>query len=278
MLRALALASCAALTAPAALLVAPVAMLAPPAPPAAPGDALLRQAKALRYAQRWFEAGQAYRQFLTEHPGSGRAPEARFWLAATLESDQRWDEAAAAYQAFLGAHPDQRLLGREAKMNLVRCWGIRQGQAPGATPGLLATLQDPIPEVRVAAALQLAKAGDARAVETLKQGLQLPGTGDACSLALIGLGVQTGQPVAASQARFLVIRIKEAGKPDTVTIRLALALARAAGNYLSDAQLKQAQAKGFDLSGLTDKATTLPKGSTLLSVDDGKSSVAITVE
>ena len=243
-----------------------------------PGDSLLRQGKMLRYTQRWFEATQVYREFLKTFPESAKIPEAKFWLAASLESDQRWDEAAEAYSEFLSAHPEQRLLGREAKLNRVRCWGLRQGQAPGATPGLLAALEDPLAEVQVAAALQLAKAADQRAVETLKKGLILPASADACGLALISLGVKPGQPLPVAQGRFLVIRVREAGKPDTITIRLAMTLARAVGNYLSDAQIRQAQAKGIDLANLTERAAAMPKGSVLLSVDDGKSSVAVTVE
>jgi hypothetical protein len=261
----------------------PLAMALPPAPPALVGkeasdSAQLREAKSLRYAQRWYEAAQVYRRFLAEHADSGKAPEARFWLAATLESDQRWDEAAEAYGAFLAAHPDQRLLGREAKLNRIRCWGLRQGQLPAATPGLVAALSDPALEVQVAAALQLAKTGDARAVDALKRGLALPSANPACSMSLIALGVKPERPASAGEGRFLVIRVRETGKPDVVTIRLALSLARAVGNYLSDAQLRQAQAKGIDLASLNELAASQPKGSLLLSVDDGKSSVAVTVE
>ena len=272
------------------LLACSFALLAGPAPEPAPvpevpavvlregqGEGLLREAKALRYAQRWFEAAGVYRTFLAKNAGSSRVPEARFWLAATLEADQRWDEAADAYTEFLTAHPDQRLLGKEARLNRVRCWGIRQGQQAKATPGLLEALEDPSLDVQVAAALQLAKTGDARAVGGLRKGLALPSCADACSLALISMGVKPG-PAASAQARFLVIRIKEAGKPDTVTIRLALALARALGNYLTDAQLRQAREKGIDLETITEQAASLPKGSALLSVDDGKSSVQVTVE
>jgi len=241
------------------------------------GEGLLREAKNLRYSGRWFEAAVCYRRFLAEYGGSTRVPEARFWLAATLESDQRWDEAAAAYSEFLDRHPDQRQLGKEAKLNRIRCWGIRQGQAPQATPGLAAALGDPVAEIRVAAALQLAKAGDARSVPVLRQGLELPGSADACSLALLNLGVKPAA-VASPKGRFLVIRIREAGKTDTITIRLALSLARAVVNYLSDAQIREARAKGVDLEGLTDQAANLPKGSVLLSVDDKKSSVEVTVE
>jgi len=255
-------------------LVLAFALVAAPAPN---GDALLREAKACRYAQQWFDAANRYRNFLATYPASPRVPEARFWLAATLESDQRWDEAADAYTTFLACHPEQRLLGKEARLNRVRCWGMRQGQSPQATPGLVAALADPSVDVQVAAALQLAKTGDARAREGLRKGLALPSCADACSLALISMGVKPG-PVTPAQARFLVIRIKEAGKPDTVTIRLALALARALGNYLTDAQIRQARDKGFDLDGITEQAASLPKGSVLLSVDDGKSSVQVTVE
>jgi hypothetical protein len=250
------------------------------AAPVAKGDgaALLREAKNLRYAQRWFEACAAYRRFLAENPDSGRVPEARFWLAATLEADQRWDEAAEAYTAFLAAHPDQRLLGREARLNRIRCWGLRQGQAPAATPGLVAALGETSLEIQVAAALQLAKVADPRAVAVLKQGLGLPSAAPACGMALIAMGVKPAQPAVATQSRFLVIRVREAGKPDTVTIRLALALAQAVTNYLSDEQLRQASAKGIDLATLNERAAALPKGSVLLSVDDGKSSVAVSVE
>ena len=243
-----------------------------------PGEALLRQAKNLRYAQRWFEAAQAYRGFLASNPGSGRAAEARFWLAATLESDQRWDEAAEAYTAFLTAHPDQRLLGREARLDRIRCWGIRQGQAEAATPGLLAALEDPSLEVQVAAALQLAKTGNPGCVEALKRGLALPSAAQACSMALVSLGLKPGAPQAASpQVRLLVVRVREAGKA-SVTLRLPLSLALALGNYLSDAQLRQAQAKGIDLATLSEHAATLPKGTVVLAVEDAKSSVAVTVE
>jgi len=244
---------------------------------AAPGDDLLREAKGLRYAQRWLEAAQTYRQYLAGHGDGARAAEARFWLAAALESDQRWDEAAWAYGDFLSRHADQRQLGREARLNRIRCWGIRQGQNPEATPGLLAALTDPVPEVQVAAALQLAKTGDRRAVDGLRRGLSLPASADACSLALAAMGVKPG-PVPDAQARFLVLRIREAGKPETVTIRLAMSLARALGSYLSEAQLREARAKGLDLEALAAKSQELPKGSQLLSVDDGKSSVQVTVE
>jgi hypothetical protein len=271
-------------------LVLTLALLAGPAPdpgpePSAawagpresPADALLREAKNLRYAQRWFEAAAVYRKFLAAYADSPRGPEARFWLAASLESDQRWDEAADAYTAFLEAHPDQRLLGKEARMNRVRCWGIRQGQHPRATPGLLEALKDPSVDVQVAAALQLAKVCDPRAADGLRKGLQVPGYADACASALTVMGLKSVAP-PDRQARFLVIRIKETGKPDTVTIRLALSLARAVGNYLTDAQIRQARAKGFELEGITDQAASMPKGSVLLSVDDAKSSVQVTVE
>jgi tetratricopeptide (TPR) repeat protein len=264
-----------------ALLTGPAPVVLPAAPEASPregvGEELLREAKALRYAQRWFEAAACYRKFLAAYPGSPRVPDARFWLAASLEADQRWDDAAQAYTDFLNLHPDQRLLGKEARLNRIRCWGIRQGQSPQATPGLLEALRDSAAEVQVAAALQLAKAGDTRAVECLKKGLAMPASADACGLALMGMGVRPG-PAPAAQGRFLVIRIREAGKPDTVTVRLALALARAVGNYLSDAQLRQARQKGVDIDGITEQALSLPKGSVLLSVDDGKSSIQVTVE
>jgi len=264
-----------------ALLLAPAPGPLAPAPAVVDREDLLRQARTLRYAQRWYEAAEAYRKFLADHPGSGRAPEARFWLAASLESDQRWDEAAEAYTAFLAAHPDQRLLGREARLNRIRCWGIRQGRAAFATPGLVSSLEDPSVEVQVAAALQLAKAADRRAVAALKRGLALPSASPACSLALIALGERAQAQktaAAASPSRFLVIRVREAGKPETVTIRLALSLAQAVTNYLSDAQLRQAASRGIDLSTLSERAASLPKGSELLSVEDGRSTVTVTVE
>jgi len=243
----------------------------------APGDALLREAKALRYGQRFFEAAALYRRYLAEYPATGRSSEARFWLAATLEQDQRWDEAAAAYTEFLVKHPDERMLGKEARLNRVRCWGIRQGQAPEATPGLVAALADEASEVQVAAALQLAKTRDRRAVDMLQKGLGLPAQADACSLALVSLGVKPN-PLPDQKNRFLVMRIREKGKPDPVTIRLALGLARALENYLSDDQIRQARNKGVELGNLSDKAAGLPKGSMLFSVEDGKSSVTVTVE
>jgi hypothetical protein len=256
--------------------------LVEPAPPGAvqregEGAAILREAKNLRYAQRWFEAAAAYRKFIAGNAASPRVPEARFWLAATLESDQRWTEAADAYTEFLNLQPDQRMLGKEAKLNRIRCWGLVQARQPGAAQGLVAALGDPVEEIQVAAALQLAKAGDPRSAEGLRKGLAYPASADACSLALINMGLKPAA-VPASQARFLVIRIKETGKPETVTIRLALSLARAVVNYLSDAQIRQARQKGVDLESVTEQAASLPKGSVLLSVEDGKSTVVATVE
>ena len=130
---------------------APMALVAPAAKDG-PADLLFRQAKNLRYGQRWYEATALYRQILRQHPTYSRLPEVRFWLASTLESDQRWDSAADAYTEFLSLHPDQKLLGREAKLNRIHCWGLRQGQSPQATPGLLSALDDPSDEVKVAAA------------------------------------------------------------------------------------------------------------------------------
>ena len=241
-----------------------------------PADALLREAKTLRYAQRWFEAAQKYRAFIAQNPNSGRLADARFWLAATLEQNQQWDDATQAYSEFLRLHPDQRLLLREAKLNRIHCWGMRKGQAADAIPGLVAALADPADEVQVAAALELAQCKDRRSLTALRKGLLLPAYTDACSLALVSMGVKP-EP-AAPKARFLVMRIKEAGKPQVVTIRLALALARAAESYLSDVQVQQARSKGYDLENLTDKAEKLPKGSLLFSVEDKNSSVTITVE
>lgn len=243
----------------------------------APGDALLREAKSLRYAQRFYEAAGAYRRYLAQYPGTGRSAEARFWLAAALEQDQRWDEASAAYTEFLVKHPDERMLGKEAHLNRIRCWGIRQGQAPDATPGLVAALADEVPEVRIAAALQLAKTRDRRAVDVLQNGLGMPAQADACSLALVSLGVKP-RAEHVQLSRFLVMRIREKGKPDPVTIRLALGLARALENYLSDEQIRQARTKGVELGNLSDRAAALPKGSVLFSVEDGKSKVTVTVE
>ena len=251
--------------------------MARPAAPQSAGDALLREAKTLRYAQRWFEAAALYRRFLAACPKSSRVPEARFWLAATLEQDQRWDEAAIAYTDFLARHPDERMLGKEAKLNRVRCWGIRQGQSPAATPGLLGALGDETPEIRVAAALQLARTRNPRAVDSLKIGLGMPAYADACSLALIGLGVKP-VPAPSTANQFLVMRIREKGKGEPVTIRLALGLARALENYLTDEQIRQARTKGIELWNLSDRAASLPKGSVLFSVEDGKSNVTVTVE
>lgn len=249
---------------------------APAAPRELPGDGLLKEAKAQRYGQRWYEAAETYRRYLREYPQGSRVPDARFWLAATLEQDQRWDEAAAAYSAFLGAHGDQRMLGREARLNRIRCWGIRQGQSPDATPGLLAALEDPDADVQVAAALQLAKRGERRGVPALQKGLAMPAYAEAASLALARLGEK---PKAASPeaARFLVIRIQPEGGSE-VKIRVALALARTVENYLSDSQVRQARSRGVDLANLTERAASMPKGSLLLSVEDPKSRVSVTVE
>lgn len=243
-----------------------------------PADALLRQAKKLRWEERWFEAAGLYRRYLAQFPGSSREVDARFWLAVTLEQDQRWDEASDAYGDFLARHPDQRQLGREARMNRIRCWGVRQGQRPGASEGLLAALREPEPEIRVAAGLQLARVMDRRAIPALQEGLTLPKQADAATLALISLGVKPQAPTGLASGRFLVIRIQEAGKKDTVTIRFAMALARAITGYLSNAQLAEARKKGVDVENLTTQALQVPKGTELLSVDDGKSRITVTVE
>jgi len=239
-------------------------------------ESLLREAKTLRYAQRWWEAVQKYRAFINGSPRSPRLADARFWLAASLEQNQQWDEAARAYGEFLQLHPEQRMLGREARLNRIHCWGMRKGQALEAIPGLVAALDDPLEEVQVAAALELAQRKDRRALTALRKGLALPPYADACSLALVSMGVKP-EP-AAIQARFLAIRIKETGKAEVVTIRLAMSLARAVENYLSDVQIRQARSKGFDLDNLMDQATRIPKGSILFSVEDRNSSVTITVE
>ncbi|MBI3132010.1 MAG: tetratricopeptide repeat protein [Acidobacteria bacterium] len=240
-------------------------------------DHRYQEARNLRMAGRFYEAAAAYRRFIQENPRSGRLPEARFWLASTLEQDQRWDEAAAAYGEFLRLHPDQRLLGKEAKLNRIRCWGIRQGQAPEATPGLVAALEEENSEVRVVSALQLAKARDRRAVPALQHGLSQPKQADACRLALEAMGVEPKAPPQAP-ARFLVIRIQEKGKPDPVVIRVAAGLARAVGGYLSDEQLVQAKKKGVDLDSLMDQIVNAPKGTVLFSVEDKDSSVSVAVE
>jgi len=245
--------------------------------PENPAEALFRQGRDFRYAQRWFDAAQAYRALLRDFPSSSRAADARYWLASSLEQDHRWDEAAEAYTDFLTRHPDQRLLGKEARLNRVRCWGIRQWDSPSATAGLASALSDDREEVRVAAALQLAKRKDPRATPVLQAGLRVDNTSEACRLALQAMGVEpkAGGP---TQGRFLAVRIKERGKAETLTIRLALGLARAVGGYLSDEQLSQAKKKGVDLERLMDQALNAPKGTELFSLDDGKSTVTVTVE
>jgi len=255
-----------------------------PSPPPAlvaplhPEEVLLREARNLRHQQRWFEAAALYRRYLAHQANGAQAAEARFWLAATLEQDQRWDEASEAYSNFLDHHAGHPTLAQEATLNRLRCWGIRQGQYPGATPGLLAALDDPRLEVRVAAGLQLAKVGDRRAVPALQMGMTLPAYADASSLQLIALGAKPASPERHPSPRFLVIRIEERAAKDTVTIRLSLALARALGNYLSNEQMKQMRAKGWDLEHLTEKAQELPKGSPLLTVEDGESRISVSVE
>lgn len=241
------------------------------------GEARYQEARSLRMAGRFYEAAAAYRRFIQESPRSGRLPEARFWLATTLEQDQRWDEAAKAYGEFLRLHPDQRLLGKEAKLNRLRCWGIRQYQNPEAAQGLVGALEDENDEVRTAAALQLAKVRDPRAVPALQAGLALPRQAEACRLALVALGVKP-EATMATAGRFLVVRIQEKGKKEPVVIRVASGLARAVGSYLSDEQLAQARAKGVDLEGIMDQIVRAPKGSLLFSVEDKDSSVTVTVE
>ncbi|HEX9082978.1 MAG TPA: tetratricopeptide repeat protein [Holophagaceae bacterium] len=251
------------------------AFLAPA--PEGEAEALFRQARDLRYSQHWYQAAALYRKLLADHPGSSRAADASYWLAACLEQDQRWDEAAAAYTDFLGRYPDQRLLGREAELNRIRCWGIRQWDSPAARTGLVSALDDPLSEVRVAAALQLARRKDRRAVPVLQSGLQSDATFDPCRLALLSMGIQP-QASSPAQGRFLVVRIHEKGQKDTVTIRVALGLARAVSGYLSDEQLRQAKARGIDMDRLMDQALSVPKGTELFSLNDGKSTVAVTVE
>ncbi len=240
-------------------------------------EQLFQQGRDLRYAQRWYEAAQAYRTLLREFPATTRAADVRYWLAASLEQDRRWDEAIDAYTEFLARHPDQRLLGKEARLNRVRCWGIRQWDNPAATPGLVSALADEREEVRIAAALQLAKRRDSRAVPVLQAGLSANLSSEACRLALLGMGAQP-QAAGPAQGRFLVVRIKERSKPDVLTVRLALGLARAVGGYLSDEQLRQAKGKGVDLDRIMDQALNAPKGTELFSLDDTKSTVTVTVE
>jgi tetratricopeptide (TPR) repeat protein len=269
-----------------ALLLAAPALVAPASPESFafalvasenPAETLFRQARDLRYAQRWYQAAQAYRTLIREFPASSRTVDARYWLASSLEQDQRWDEAAEAYTDFLARHPDQRMLGKEAKLNRVRCWGIRQWDNPAAQVGLAAALSDEREEIRIAAALQLAKRRDARAVPVLQAGLRADVSSEACRLALQSMGVQ---PLAAgpTQGRFLVIRVKERAKPEALTVRLTLGLARAVGGYLSDEQLRQARKQGVDMERLMDQALKAPKGTELFSLDDGKSTVTVTVE
>ena len=251
----------------------PLAVVAPDSPV----EALFHQARDLRYAQRWFEATQAYRTLLREYPSSPRAIDARYWLASSLEQDQRWDEAAEAYTEFLAKYPDQRLLGKEARLNRVRCWGIRQWDSPTATAGLAGALSDEREEVRIAAALQLAKHRDIRVLPVLQAGLRVDTSSEACRLAILSMGAQP-QAAGPAQGRFLVVRVKERGKTEALTVRLALGLARAVGGYLSDEQLHLAKKKGVDLERLMDQALTAPKGTELFSLDDGKSTVSVTVE
>lgn len=247
------------------------------AAPESPAEALFRQARDFRYAQRWFDAAQAYRALLRNCPGSSRSADARYWLASSLEQDQRWDEAAEAYSDFLTKHPNQGMLGKEARLNRVHCWGIRQWDNAAAAAGLASTLSDDHEEVRIAAALQLAKRKDARALPILQAGLRVAGSSESCRLALQAMGVQP-QTTGPAQGRFLVVHIKERGKDEALTVRLALGLARAVGGYLSDEQLRQAKRKGIDLGSLMDQALHAPKGTELFRLDDGQSTVSVTVE
>lgn len=250
----------------------------PSLPPSKDGaEALFRQARDLRYAQRWFDAASAYRALLAKYPDSTRAPEAAFWLSATLEQDQRWDEAAAAYTQFILRHPDQRLLIREAKLNRIRCWGVRQWDAPSARDGLLQALGEDRDEVRVAAALQLAKRKDGRALPVLQQGLRIPASAEACRQALLAMGAKPELPESAP--RFIVVRIQEKkDATDTVTVRVSAAFAQGVTSYLSDTQLREARAKGMDINRILAEALSAPKGTELFSLDDPDSKVTVTVE
>jgi hypothetical protein len=252
----------------------PAEVLLVPAPPEDP----IREAKLLRYSGRWFEAAALYRRYLADGPEAPRDAEARFWLADTLFQDQRWDEAALAFTDFLVRHPDQRLFGKQARLNRIQCWGIRQGQNPRATPGLLEALADALPEVRVSAALQLAKKGDTHAVPALQHGLALPEYSEACRLALSGMGVQPDPQALPAQGRFLVLKIKSKDHSDEVTVRIALGLARAVTSYMSEEQLAQLRKKGVDPRNLMDLALSAPKGSELFSVQDKESSIRLFVE
>ncbi len=243
-----------------------------------PLDVLMREAQQLRYAQRWFQAAALYRKVIAEHGTSDRAPQARFYLAWTLERDQRWDEAATAYTDFLISHPDQRMLGKEAKLSRIACWGIRQLQNPEASTGLQNALEDGDIEVRVNAALQLAKVADKRGIPALQAGASLPNYADRCTMALISLGQKPETPRSPGGGRFLVLNIKEPGKKDMVTMRLSIALARAVTNYLTDEHVRQIKKKGLDLDNLSTQILNSPKGTLLFSVDDGKSMITVTVE
>ena len=267
-----------------ALLVVPAILAgAFPNEPALPpskdaAEALFKQARDLRYAQRWYEAASAYRDLLAKYPHSTRVPESAFWLAATLEQDQRWDEASDAYSAFLQRYPDQRLLVREALLNRVRCWGVRQWDEPSAQEGLAQALGEDRDEVRVAAALQLAKRKDARAVPVLQEGLRAPASAEACRQALLAMGAKPALPEAAP--RFIVVRIrdKKESPKDTVTVRVSAAFAAGVTSYLSDAQLREARVKGIDVQRLLSEALSSPKGTELFSLDDPDSKVTVTVE
>ena len=251
----------------------------PPLPPSKDGaEALFKQARDLRYAQRWYEAAAAYRDLLAKYPASTRVPEAAFWLAATLEQDQRWDEAADAYSGFIQRYGDQRLLVREALLNRVHCWGVRQWDEPSAREGLAQALGEDRDEVRVAAALQLAKRKDDRAVPVLQEGLRLPGSAEACRQALLSMGAKPALPEAAP--RFIVVRIREKKQTpsDTVTVRVSAALAQGVTSYLSDTQLQEARVKGIDVQRLLSEALSAPKGTELFSLDDSDSKVTVTVE
>jgi len=238
----------------------------------------LREAKRLRYSGRWFEAAAIYRTYLEDQPNGPRAAETRFWLADTLFQDQRWDEAALAFTDFLERHPDQRLFGKQARLNRIQCWGIRQGQSPKASVGLLEALADPQPEIRVSAAIQLARKGERRAVPALQHGLGLPEYSEACRLALAAMGVQPDSQSLPAQGRFLVLKIKGKDRTDEVTIRIALGLARAVTSYMSEAQLTELRKKGVDPQNLMELALSAPKGSELFSVQDKDSSLRLFVE
>lgn len=88
----------------------PVAPLAPAAPMPAlragdPGRTAYRAALGALRAQRFDAALGGFDRFLTDHPGHGLAPNARYWRAELLYIRRDYRQARRAFELYLRRHP-----------------------------------------------------------------------------------------------------------------------------------------------------------------------------